>query len=280
MTSNGPSSTEQLRLFIERLERLEADKKGIADDIKDVKAEAKSAGFDVKTIVSIMKLRAMDPQERREREALLDTYKAALGMLDGTPLGRWAVERLEREHERKDDAPPPGDTPDPETPPDAGGENGEDDALYRAAVDLVVAEGKAPVSFIQRKLSIGYNKASAIVERMEREGIVSAPDETGRRTVLRTPPSSPGADAEPPQDAPVSLEDAKIMGREAARAGKPVTANPFPPRDERRAAWDEAWCSELGSDGMDIPLALRPAPKSKKADAPASGRGDEPGAGE
>jgi uncharacterized protein (UPF0335 family) len=73
-------SAEQRRLFIERIERLEEEKKGIADDIKDVYAEAKSTGFDVKTMRAIVKLRKMEKHHRDEAEALLDTYKAALGL--------------------------------------------------------------------------------------------------------------------------------------------------------------------------------------------------------
>lgn len=75
-------SAEQLRLFIERIERLEEDKKGIADDIKDVYAEAKGTGFDAKTMRKIVALRRMDKDARQEAEALLETYKAALGLAD------------------------------------------------------------------------------------------------------------------------------------------------------------------------------------------------------
>ncbi|HPU16320.1 DUF2312 domain-containing protein [Polymorphobacter arshaanensis] len=75
-------SAEQLRLFIERIERLEEDKKGIADDIKDVYAEAKGTGFDAKTMRKIVALRKMDKGARQEAEALLETYKAALGLAD------------------------------------------------------------------------------------------------------------------------------------------------------------------------------------------------------
>ncbi len=78
MTDNV--SVEQLRLFIERIERLEEEKKGIADDIKDVYLEAKSQGFDPKTMRTIVRLRKMDKNARQEMEALLDTYKAALGL--------------------------------------------------------------------------------------------------------------------------------------------------------------------------------------------------------
>ncbi|MGK6320858.1 DUF2312 domain-containing protein [Sphingomonas sp. DT-204] len=73
-------AAEQLRLLIERIERLEEEKRGIADDIKDVYAEAKSTGFDVKTMRSIIKLRRMEKHHRDEAEALLETYKAALGL--------------------------------------------------------------------------------------------------------------------------------------------------------------------------------------------------------
>lgn len=73
-------SAEQLRLFIERIERLEEEKKGIGDDIKDVYGEAKSTGFCDKTMRAIVKLRGMEKHRRDEAEALLDTYKAALGM--------------------------------------------------------------------------------------------------------------------------------------------------------------------------------------------------------
>lgn len=75
-------SAEQLRLFIERIETLEEEKKGIADDIKDVYAEAKGTGFDTKTMKAIVRLRKMEGNARAEAEALLDTYKTALGLID------------------------------------------------------------------------------------------------------------------------------------------------------------------------------------------------------
>jgi uncharacterized protein (UPF0335 family) len=71
---------DQLRLLIERIERLEEGKKGIGDDIKDVYSEAKSVGYDTKTIRQIVRLRKMERHHREEAEALLETYKAALGL--------------------------------------------------------------------------------------------------------------------------------------------------------------------------------------------------------
>lgn len=197
MATNAIASDE-LRLLIERIERLEQEKKDIADDIRCVYAEAKSRGFDAKTMRAIVTLRKMDTHERREAEALLDTYKAALGMLDGTPLGRWALKRLEKDDDKDKPADPDGGD-------DGDGTVGDD-----------------------------------------------APD---------------AVPAEPEPD----VDEAKAQGAAAARDGKPVTSNPFPARDIRRAAWDEAWCAALGSDGMDIPDALKPKPKPKKAKATDSG---------
>lgn len=74
------STDDRLRLLIERVERLEEEKKGIADDIRDVYAEAKAVGYDAKIMRQIVRLRKMKPDDRSEMEALLDTYKAALGL--------------------------------------------------------------------------------------------------------------------------------------------------------------------------------------------------------
>jgi uncharacterized protein (UPF0335 family) len=70
----------QLRAFIERIERLEEEKKTIADDIKEVYAEAKGTGFDTKAVRTIIRLRKKDQAELQEEEAIIDLYKAALGM--------------------------------------------------------------------------------------------------------------------------------------------------------------------------------------------------------
>lgn len=73
-------SADELRLMIERVERLEVERKSIGDDIRDVYAEGKSRGYDAKTMRAIVRLRRMETHDRQEAEALLDTYKAALGM--------------------------------------------------------------------------------------------------------------------------------------------------------------------------------------------------------
>ena len=83
MTDNNPGGVAgaQLRSFIERIERLEEEKKAISDDIKDVFAEAKGTGFDVKVMRQVIRIRKQDRDERQEMEALLDLYLHALGMV-------------------------------------------------------------------------------------------------------------------------------------------------------------------------------------------------------
>ncbi|VAW22390.1 hypothetical protein MNBD_ALPHA11-1262 [hydrothermal vent metagenome] len=72
---------DQLRAFIERIERLEDEKKAISEDIKEVYAEAKGSGFDAKIIRQVVRIRKLDASDRLEQEALLDTYMHALGMI-------------------------------------------------------------------------------------------------------------------------------------------------------------------------------------------------------
>lgn len=74
------SADDRLRLLIERIERLEEEKQGIADDVKDVYLEAKAVGYDPKIMRQIVRLRKMKPDDRAEMEMLLDTYKKALGL--------------------------------------------------------------------------------------------------------------------------------------------------------------------------------------------------------
>ena len=81
--ASGPQTVAagQLRALIERVERLEEDKQAVADDIKEVFAEAKATGFDTKAMRTLIRLRKMDEAERQEAEAILDLYKHALGMV-------------------------------------------------------------------------------------------------------------------------------------------------------------------------------------------------------
>ena len=75
------ATDDRLRLLVERVERLTEEAKGITDDIKDVYLEAKAVGYDVKIMRQIVRLRKMNPDDRREADMLLDTYKTALGIV-------------------------------------------------------------------------------------------------------------------------------------------------------------------------------------------------------
>ena len=72
---------DQLKAFVERIERLEEEKKTISDDIRDVYAESKGSGFDVKALRAVIRLRKQEPTERNEQQLILETYMNALGML-------------------------------------------------------------------------------------------------------------------------------------------------------------------------------------------------------
>ena len=76
---SGRVAADQLRLFIERIERLEEEKKAIADDVRDVYAEAKANGYDPRIMRMVVRLRTMESHTRQEQDAILETYRAAIG---------------------------------------------------------------------------------------------------------------------------------------------------------------------------------------------------------
>ena len=81
MTAIQGSTRDQLKAFVERIERLEEEKAALAADLRDVYAEAKAMGFDVKTLRTLVRIRKQDTHEREEQEAILATYMIALGMV-------------------------------------------------------------------------------------------------------------------------------------------------------------------------------------------------------
>lgn len=84
-------AADRLHSLIERIERLEEERKQLGDDIKDIYAEAKSAGFDVKVMRQLIRERKKDPADVEEHETLLEVYRRALGMFVDTPLGEAAI---------------------------------------------------------------------------------------------------------------------------------------------------------------------------------------------
>lgn len=196
---HNQNGADQLRSLVERIERLEEEKAATNADIKEVYGEAKSNGFDTKTLRRLIRERKKDRAEREEEQALLEIYMAALGMLDGTPLGDAARKRLSDEEEEAGDA--------PATTEDADAADRDEDE----------GGGGAAASAERRPAVIG-----------ERE-----------------------------------LGEAREQGKQSARDGQRVIDNPFVAGDPRRSAWDEGWCAQTGSDGMEIPEAWRRKKKSK-----------------
>lgn len=86
-------ANNQLKSVVERIERLEEDKKAVSDDIREVYAEAKGNGYDVSALKAVIRLRKMDAAKREELESIIEIYREALGMLADTPLGAAAIER-------------------------------------------------------------------------------------------------------------------------------------------------------------------------------------------
>ena len=170
--SEGNVAAEQLRLLIERIERLEEEKKGIGDDIKDVYLEAKATGYDAKMMREIVRLRKMQPHERQERRAILETYMIALGMSNAPGQTAEMFQGHDGRPDPSDSAPAPG---------------ASKEELFMKALSLVVDNQNASTSWLQRQLRIGYNQASRLVDDLEKRGVVGPPNHLGRRDVLVPP---------------------------------------------------------------------------------------------
>ena len=176
----------QLQSIVARIERLEQEKAEIAEQIKEVYAEAKGNGYDVKIIRKAVRIRKQDRAKRLEEEAILDTYMIALG--DG-PL----FERARQEPEEKGidtitltmgDGSSVSGTPDQLAAAERMVRGvPEEQALYDQAVALVRRDGKASTSYVQRRLQLGFNHAASLIERMEREGVIGPPNYAGKREV-------------------------------------------------------------------------------------------------
>lgn len=213
---HNTGSAQELRAFIERREQLAADKQAIADDEKVVNAEIVAAGFVLKAVNAILKLRKAKPHDVQEAEALLDTYRHALGMATEPPLHRFmanaAVDRTSLDSVLA--------YMEPAVPPTGGGH-----------IDVTV--GKKT-----------WRLTRDLAGEVSREEVVDA---------LKQPKEKPAKNTAGPQREPVPNVDtagAEQLGRDYARANRAVIDNPFPFGDLRRARFDEGWRKETGGDGM------------------------------
>lgn len=215
-------SSRDLIGFVERVERVRERKSELNDDEKVIMAEAKSAGFDPKYIKAIVKLRSIDPADRERSEAMLDMYKAAMGMVKEAPLFR------------------------------AVGDMGVDVAARDqviAALKLIAPEtGEIILKFGGTPLRIwrdtdGEAQAEDWVEPEP------APPPSRAKPAKKGGKKAPETSPEPVLP-DVNEDGAAKLGREAFRAGEPIIKNPFPHDDRRRPLWDSGWRAESGSDGM------------------------------
>lgn len=177
----------QIRSVIDRVNRLEIEKEEVSAQIKDVYSEAKANGLDTKILRKVVRELKKDRAKRQEEATIMDLYMHAAGegpafepARADTSLGVVSITVTTESGAE--------DTVTPDTL--AVGERikrGADaeQALYDQAVALVLRDGKASVSYIQRRLQLNYNHGAAIMERMEREGVVGPPNHAGKREILQ-----------------------------------------------------------------------------------------------
>jgi len=140
----GGIAADRLRSFVERVERIEEEIRALQENRKLVYSQAKSEGFDGRTLRAIIAERRLDEEERRERLALLQLYRAALGMLDGTPLGEAATRRLMGKARPEEENPgPPLPLPEAEEAPPQPPT--EQDLLAARAQGAAAAKAGRPV---------------------------------------------------------------------------------------------------------------------------------------
>lgn len=214
MSLKNSVSGEDLRGFIERLERIDQEKKELSADRAVIMAEIKAAGFDTKIIPYVLKARAASPSELQEDRALKDLYLSALGLTPEPPLFR-AMGLIEVDTAMRE-------------------------SVIEAWKRMVEPGGSVTITpkdgrpFTIARDVTGTVTVSDVIERKP------APPDAPRSKPAR-------------QTAPVPEVDAigaEMLGYDAAKADQPVISNPFPFGDARRARWDEGWRRGAGSDGL------------------------------
>lgn len=210
-------ATDQLRAFVDRIERVREEKQEYADDEKAIFAEAKANGFDVAALRRQLKRRKMKPHDLEEMEAMDDLYRHALGMAKDLPLfrsvGAMAVDRAAR------------------------------DSVVAALSQLVPDRGEIV-------LTVGGQSI-----RMWRDDTGETHSEEVRETPIEPETGTPAArearsGRRRPEPPDVDDDGARELGRQAARDNEAVISNPFPWDDDRRRIWDAGWREVSGSDGM------------------------------
>ncbi len=213
MGKNTPSG-KILAGFVERVERIRAEKKELSNDEAAVMAEAKAAGFVTAVLRYIVARRAKKPHDLAEAEAIADTYMAALGMASETPLfrqvGMMSVDVAQR------------------------------DEVIEALKKFTPVNGSITIEAGGRPVRLTRDGA----------GNVAAVEVEPPKAAAPKPVTAPKGAATRPEPPAVDGEGAEALGREAFNANVAIIANPFPFGDPRRARWDAGWRAESGGDGM------------------------------
>lgn len=212
MGKNTPSG-KMLASFVARIESIRAEKKELSNDEAAIMAEAKAGGFVPAVLRYIVQRRAKKPQDLAEAETIADTYMAALGMANDTPLFR---------------------------------------QVGMMSVDVAIRDEviEALKKFVPANGAIVIEAGGKPVRLMRDEtGEVTAHEIEPPKATAPTAPkgATPPARPEPPA---VDAAGAEALGRDAFKANQAIIANPFPFGDARRARWDKGWRLESGGDGM------------------------------
>ncbi len=206
-------SGRQLQGFVDRIERIRAEKKQLGEDEKLVFAELKAAGFTPARVRDVLKRRAAKPADIEEAQAQLDMYLHALGMATETPLFR-AVGQMQVDLAARDE-------------------------VIEALKMLVPIEGEIIVKIGAQPVRLFRDKEG----EPQAEDIVEKPKTSSR--------PSPSAPERTKREAPdVDAAGARALGRQAHKENQPITSNPFPWDDKRRGEFDAGWREASGTDGM------------------------------
>ncbi|TAN16304.1 MAG: DUF2312 domain-containing protein [Rhizobiaceae bacterium] len=208
-------SGRQLLDFIERIERLDEQKKQLAEDRKLVFAELQAAGFNAPTVRNVLRRRSAKPADVEEAEQMLDMYLHAIGMANEAPLFR-AVGMMSVDLSARDQ-------------------------VIEAFKQLVPTEGEIIVKIGKQPVRL-YRDANGDAQA---EDVVEQPKPASKPTRSSSVPERPKRDV-PDVDA----AGARELGAKAYHENQPITSNPFPWDDKRRAEFDAGWREASGTDGM------------------------------
>jgi uncharacterized protein (UPF0335 family) len=203
--------------YVERLERLHAEKKTLSNDITAVKAEAKANGYSVKALSYLVKIRTRKPQELAEEETLNDLYRHAIGMDVDLPLFR-----------------------------------GLETAIKDPASQKSVLEGLKALAPTAGEIIFKSGNKQMRIWR-DKDGIPHAEDYSPPPAASSAPatPSAEFSSIHPKKEVPDSTEaEAEELGFAAAKGNRPVIDNPFPYGDKRRPRWDAGWRRGAGNNGF------------------------------